>query len=212
MFTKNNGARDAKVHHKATRRRGNDIKLETRTIHGPCGDKWNNNYILAWKRNDNATRTKGRSGPIQYALPTAERSREREIGRTEDERGIISEMRSGTIEGKGRMAETEEGISVAIAKKQMDDLLLYVRCWGNKQLCIEDGCENKESHQTIQHQMQEAAFEMRENQAVNRVVRSFKRDIFQYLGASNFLPSLPGITTGTRQDKGKGQRNSKGER
>ena len=125
MFTKNNGARDAKVHHKATRRRGNDIKLETRTIHGPCGDKWNNNYILAWKRNANATRAKGGSGPIQHALSTAERSRER--GRTEEERVIISEMRSETIEGKGRRTETEEGISVAIAKKQMGGLLLYVR-------------------------------------------------------------------------------------
>ena len=78
---------------------------------------------------------------------------------------------------------------MAIARNQIDDILLFSRRWGGQQLRIEDASaseKNQENQRTIQHQVEYAAREMREK----KEVRNFKCDSSQYMRTSGFTPGM----------------------
>ena len=77
---------------------------------------------------------------------------------------------------------------VTIAKSRIEDLILFVRCWENQQTRIDEANTSGKSQETQQRWSQPHGMDENRGGCENNDVRSFNRDISQYLRANGFIP------------------------
>ena len=82
----------------------------------------------------------------------------------------------------------EEENIVAIAKNQIDGILLFVRCWENQHPRPEESNTYVENQDNQQQMSQPLGDEDAQITRAKKAPRNFKRDIVQYLRTRGFIP------------------------